>query len=232
MGYFEYDTGYYEPSEFEIKCEELMDMLRANVTDELKSELDTLRKENASMRDIVNNYDAKVKELESMKRKFQFEESTMRRQIEQEVRRERLSKILEDFQTTIYCVYNQGKERPKCDKCDDDRIVHFKSPNGRDMTETCSCKNHNPYYIVQEAECKEFKISDFETRRGQLVGWYSRHDIYGEDDDYYTSATFCSNKMYNGQDFSTIKYPYDVYFYDKETAQKYADWLNEKSGTA
>ena len=68
MGYLEYDTGYYEPSEFDEKCEELKDYLRDSVTKELKEKLETLQKENEHMKDIVDNYDAKVRELRRQKK--------------------------------------------------------------------------------------------------------------------------------------------------------------------
>lgn len=55
MGYWEYDTGYYEPSEFDEKCEELKDYLRDSVTKELKEKLETLQKENEHMKDIADN---------------------------------------------------------------------------------------------------------------------------------------------------------------------------------
>lgn len=68
MGYWEYDAGYYEPSEFDEKCEELKSYLRDSVTKELKKKLETLQKENEHMKDIVDNYDAKVRELEAAKK--------------------------------------------------------------------------------------------------------------------------------------------------------------------
>lgn len=128
MGCWEYDTGYYEPSEFDEKCEELKDYLRESVTKELKEKLETLQKENERMKDIVANYDTKVRELEAAKEKFEFNERNLREQIGSDVRRERLSKLLEGFQTTLYQIRNVGVEQPKCDKCDANRNVEFFSP--------------------------------------------------------------------------------------------------------
>lgn len=36
-----------------------------------------------------------------------------------------------------------------------------------------------------------------------------------------------ADKMYDGRDFASIDNYYNVYFRDKATAQKYADWLND-----
>lgn len=44
-------------------------MIKDNATQELKSELEQLREENAKMKDIVDNYNQKVEELEAEKKK-------------------------------------------------------------------------------------------------------------------------------------------------------------------
>ena len=221
MGYWEYDTGYYEPSEFDEKCEELKDYLRDSVTKELKEKLETLQKENEHMKDIVDNYDAKIRELETAKEKFKFDERNLRDKIKSEVRRERLSKLLEDFQTTLYQVRNVGVEQPKCDKCDTNRNVEFFSPSGRRYSEPCQCAKRLPYYAVDPSDCAEFRMLD-----GKLCGWYSRREL-SNDEDYYHNAQYVADKMYDGRDFASIDNYYNVYFRDEATAQKYADWLND-----
>lgn len=221
MSWWEYDVGYYEPPEFDEKCEELKDYLRESVTKELKEKLETLQKENERMKAIVNDYDAKVKELEAAKEKLRFDEQNLKYQIRNEVRRERLSKLLEDFQTTLYQVLNIGIEQPKCDKCDANRMVEFFSPSGRRYTERCSCAKKLLHYKVLPSHCVEFKLID-----DKLCGWYNLNrstDV----DVYFRNGELAVDKMYNGQDFASIGHCSDVYFRDEATAQKYADWLNE-----
>lgn len=222
MVYWEYDTGYYEPSEFDEKCEELKDYLRESVTKELKEKLETLQIENERMQDIVANYDAKVRELEAAKEKFKFSEQNLRDQIRSEVRRERLSKLLEDFQTTLYQVLNIGVEQPKCDKCDANRMIEFFSPSGQRYTEKCQCAKMLPHFEVRQANCVEFKLMG-----DKICGWYSRRDLSNTEEYYHSSGEYVADKMYDGRDFASIDNYYNVYFRDKETAQKYADWLNE-----
>lgn len=229
MSYYDYDEYYAEPSEFEEKCSELVQMLKDSATEELKSELGRLRKENAEMKDIVNNYNQKVKELEQAKRSYEWNEQSFREKITKEVRKLRLSKLLEDFQTTLYIVRNNGKDKPKCDKCDEEGYIHYLSPRGDEKKEKCECRDKIPFYEVEQADCCEFKIRD-EWGNEKIVGWYRRHisDRSGHDD-YYDSATYASDKIYNGTGFDKIVNYYYVYFRDKETAQEYADWLNKES---
>ena len=70
MGYYDSEIDYYEPSEFEEECENLKQMLRESVSHEIQQEIASLKIENARMKDIVNNYDTKVKELESAKQNY------------------------------------------------------------------------------------------------------------------------------------------------------------------
>lgn len=225
-----YDEPYYcEPSEFDEKCKELIDMLRESANEDIKDELERLRKENAEMKDIVNNYNKKVEELENAKRKYEFDERVLRHKIEGEVKKLRLSKMLEGFETTLYTVSNVGKEKPKCDKCDKDRYIHYFTPRGREQTELCECKVKSDFYVVEEAYCSEFSIQKNGDNAGQIVGWYKLKS--SNEDDYYVSATYAPNKIYKGQNFADLN-PNGIYFYDIETAQQYADWLNKENNNA
>ena len=210
MGYWEYDTGYYESSEFDEKCEELKDYLRDSVTKELKEKLETLQKENKHMKDIVDNYDAKVRELEAAKEKFKFDERNLRDKIRSEVRRERLSKLLEDFQTMLYQVLNIGVEQPKCDKCDANRMIEFFSPSGQRYTEKCQCAKRLPHFEVRQSDCSEFKLMG-----DKICGWYSRRDLSNTEEYYHSSGEYVADKMYDGRDFASIDNYHNVYFRDK-----------------
>ena len=97
-----YDEPYYcEPSEFDEKCEELIEMLRQSANEDIKAELEKLRKENAEMKEIFNNYNQKVRELEQAKRNYEFDEQRLRSKIESDVKKLRLSSLLEDFQNKL-----------------------------------------------------------------------------------------------------------------------------------
>jgi hypothetical protein len=201
-------------------------MLKDSATKDLKAELEQLRKENAEMKDIKNNYEQKVLELERAKRDYEWKENNLRYKIEQEVKRLRLSKLLEDFQTTLYCVRNTGKEKPKCDKCDENGYIDYLSPRGTKQREKCVCRDRGTYYTVESTYCSEFKIAEYgEERNNKIVGWYKLHS--DRDKEYYTSSEYASDKIYKGQDFDKIENYYYCYFRDEKTAQNYADWLNK-----
>ncbi len=211
--------GYYEPSKFEEKCEELMDMLRSHVTDEIK----------IKMKEIVDNYDAKVLELESEKRKYNFEVAKMKSQIESEVRKERLSKLLEPLKFHVWSIKNNPIKKPKCDKCDSDRYIHFKSPSGKDYIERCECACGIDFYEPRKEDIVELGLT--KENGDRLIGWYSEKQDHETGEDYYVEVVghYVEDKIYKGQPYEEISDPcWDVYFRSEEEAQKYADWLNEK----
>lgn len=219
------NNKYYEElSEFEEKCLELVQMIKDNAAEELKTELEQLREENTKMKDIVDNYNQKVEELEIEKKKYYWNEKALRSEIEKEVKKMRLGNLLKDFQTTFYTVRNVSKSKPKCDKCDKDGYIHYLSPRGREQKEKCQCRDEIPFYKVLESDCCEFRIENEYSIGEKIIGFYKLNP----EADYYETAIGVSDKIYDGRDFADIENHYYVYFRDKDTTQRYADWLNER----
>ena len=229
MSYYGWDAGDYEPSEFEEKCDELKTMIKQSALKEINDELVRLKSENTSMKSIVDNFNNKVKELEQEKQKYIWNENKLKEEITCQLRKERLSNLLDGFQTTLYTINNEGKKQPKCNKCDENRYIHFKSPSGKDMTELCECCRSNNFYVVKESECKEFRICDFsnDNRKGKLIGWYKLRRARDNDYDYYENSDYAYDSIYDNQPFEEVNRN-KIYFYDKDKAKEYTDWLNNK----
>lgn len=225
--YLEDYEDYFEPSEFDDKCNELIEFLKSKAKKEIQEELEKLRKENEELRPIKSALDKKFAELEREKENYKWKESLMRDQITRELKRARLSELLSDFTETLYVVRNKPIQQPKCDKCDENRRQWYTTPLGKKAYENCTCAEEIPHYIVKEAECSSFKICDWDSEfKGKLVGWY--RILHDRDYDYFESAVYAMNGLYKGELFENIKDFYHVYFKDKEKAQEYANWLNNK----
>jgi len=222
MSYYE-DDFYGEPSEFEQQIDEFKQSLINCVKENYIKEMDSLKKENAelqeikkNLRDIKNEYASKTRELENEKSK-----------IMQTVRRERLSELMKDFQVILYYADTMYQKKPKCDKCDDNRQIHFLSPAGKDCTEYCECSNTIPIYIPIEYKCSEFKINSKTNK--SLSMWFE--EKAEKDYDYYHSTTYVDyvydgNKSYD-EIFESTKH---AFFKNIDDCQKYCDWLNDKKG--
>ena len=215
------------PSEFEEKCLELMEIIKDKAAQELKAEFEQLREENAKMKDIVDNYNQKVEELEAEKKKYYLNKEALRSEITKEVKNIRLKNLLQDFQTTLYVVRNHGRSKPKCNKCDQNGFIHYLSPRGQEHRERCECQEPIPFYKVLESQCCEFRIESQEWQgQDRLVGFYTTGSLTTPYN--YERAIGVDNKIYDGRDFTNIQDYHDVFFRVKDTAQKYADWLNER----
>lgn len=157
-----YDYWNDEPSEYDMMIEDLKESLRESVREEIKDEIESLRNKLAELSDIRDNWSQKVKELEKEKCKYQ----EAARNAGYEAKKTRLSELMESIEHEAWTVrYRYEYIKPKCDKCDDKRQIHFKSPSGRDMSEDCECAKRKAVYHVEPL--KLFKISQRISKDGK-----------------------------------------------------------------
>ena len=236
MSYYDYED-YYEPSEFDEKVEEFKDYLRQSIKEETQNEIEKLRKENESLQKIKRDWDNLVKEYEDKKRELEYKI----RECESKASSKRLETLFEETGMNVIMYkpdYNHvyGK---KCNKCDDDRYIHFSSPSGKNYTEDCECsKTFLKFYP------KEFRLAEFRRNRRNgyhdekpMLFWFSRYRNYEDDYDGYTySSSDVEKHVYeSGDSYDELfekygQYSSGLYFKTEEDCQKYCDWLNEKSG--
>lgn len=136
-------------------------------------------------------------------------------------RRERLHSLLTAFNTPAWGVtYNYEYTQEKCDKCDKNGYIHFKSPQGNDVKEQCNCRNKICVYRPIEAE-----IVKFDDYRGAITPTYCYERNKNSDYDSYSNVS----TVYNGEDFEEINSYYGTVFLNKEDCQRYCDYLNSKN---
>ncbi|SCY99271.1 MULTISPECIES: hypothetical protein [unclassified Lysinibacillus] len=220
MSYYDEDF-YHEPSEFEMQIEQFKSSLLDSVKDEYKQQMENLQKENAELQEVKENFEAIKRDFANKERQLQIE----RNDLERKVRRERLSELTKDLQVIMYKVNSKRVENPKCEKCDANRRIHYKTPSGKDAYEKCECDFGERVYEPKEYMRIEFNICD------GMRAWYEIND-FGSRDEY---ARFDSNSQYaksvykEGMDFNTIEL-YSTFFKTKEECQAYCDYLNEQEG--
>lgn len=224
-----WEDDFYEPSEFDEKVAEWKEILRDSVKKEYQEEMERLRKENQELSEIKNNWNDKVRELEREKKSARRELDIAVEDAEKNAKRTRLYELLKPFLKTAYAVqYGYRYIHEKCNKCDKDGYIHFKSPSGRDMTEQCECRERKRFYAPVEVE--EFRLSQFIPKYGKLgdskIIFTYKRDKFSDGDE---RDDFCStSNIYDGQDFSMINHWSGIIFFDKKDAQAYCDYLNSK----
>ena len=134
----------------------------------------------------------------------------------------------------LYRVDYRYVYKPKCDKCDENRKIHFSSPSGREYEEDCECAKRYLKYLPKPYYCTEFRVNRHKTKENPypLMMWFKKYNDYSDDYDGYTyDASDLCRSIYNGEDFNEIeKRKTYTYFRDEEDCQRYCDWLNNKNG--
>ena len=210
---------FYEPSEFDILVDEFKEELRQSVKKEILDEIESLKNQLAALNDIKQNWDEKKRELEKATYEYKIKASAA----EREAKKMTLKELLEPLKKQVWGIkQNWEYVREKCDKCDKDGYIHYKSPQGREHTEQCDCRNKAATYTPVEAEIYEI---DGRPRRpgAKLVFKFEHTNMVSDWEDEFK---LCSD-VYDGRDFNDIIWHYGMIFYDKDKAQEYCDWLNE-----
>jgi len=216
-----YDTFYddfYEPSEFDVKVEEWKKELRESVKQEVKDEIQRLRKEVERLTDIRDNWDGKIAELNDKINEAEH----IKRNALTEAKKMTLKELLEPLKQEVWTVKCEWEYiREKCDKCDEYGYIRFKSPQGRELTEECSCREQKYFYSLIQPDLYEIRCNS----KGKIMKFLFVHNR-SLDEEHYVFA----DKVYNGQSFDSMYRCGSWYFYDKEKAQEYCDYLNKKVG--
>lgn len=219
MYYNDYDDFYDEPSEFEQQVDEFKNSLLKVVKQEYIEEMEKLKKENEELQEIKKNFEKIKSDYKEKERELKLNEST----IERRMRNARLSELMKDKEIIMYQASWKYMRVTKCNKCDDYRKVHFKSPSGKDATEECECAKRYTTYYPNEYIAYEIKLNSNKT----ISVWYKLEnydkDEYFEKDSKFAECVYDENMKY--EDVNA----YRTFFKSKEDCQKYCDWLNRNN---
>ena len=221
MSYYDEDF-YQEPSEFDELMEDLKANLASKVKTEISDELTLLRTENAELRDKVKNLNRLEREVAAAKRDYEQRAKNAEREAKAEAKRLSAGEMLEAIGSPKYTVTTVSVFGDKCEKCDDQREIHFTSPSGKDLTERCACHVKYVRWVIQEQIAWTAGVRD-----RKLMVWYARESVTRDPDRDYVYTKVLRNPA--GVDLSNLmKEPYDYGFSSKDEAQKLADALNQQ----
>lgn len=231
-----YEPDYHEPSTGELVYEEVRQLLLKAVKQEYIDEMERLRKENEELRpyrDQKQAFENKIQQLE-----WQYDHKV--HQAEENAKKMLMEDLLGENKLTCWRPKHKFIEQPKCDKCDDDRKIHFKSPLGKDMTENCSCSVKSSVYEPEETYLLRFTIKHKCKAGNHDSNFCSDRPIYR----YYAPRLFrdtkdetefifdyeCEKGCYrptDTDDFEKLN-EYNAVFSDYDRCKAYCDYLTEK----
>lgn len=212
---------FYEPSEFEIMIEDFKEELRSSVKKEYTDRIEHLEAELARLKDIRDNYDEKVRELNVAKQNAEIAAANA----ESAARKASLHKLLEPMRVDAWAIdHKTVYVKDKCDKCDAKRYLHYITPMGREAKEPCECSKQKYVFSLVEAEVYEL-VGRSGGSGVKIYYQYERQSDYDWDDRF--RITYRVYK--DGTAFEDIIFPADgIIFLNKEKAQEFCDWLNNK----
>lgn len=210
---YNYDDFYSETSEFEMQVEEFKTSLMNSIKGEYKAEMERLRKENAELKPIKDRM--QEIDLERKREKDDLEQAKL--YAFREAKKMRLTELLKDYKAVIYTVDSNRIYESKCDLCDDNRQVEYKTPLGRTAKEDCSCKTYTTKHEIREVDASY--IEHYSSEYGIKVGYY---------DEQREERVLPYHMYKDGTNYAAVTSW--TYFADKEEIQKYCDWLTAKEG--
>ena len=228
-----YEDDYWaEPSEFERQIEEFKDTLRNAVRDEIKEKIESLEKELAELKEFRDEKNKFIREYEAKIREVQREASaTIRaaKESEEKWKKARLYQLLGDYLTVGWKVGSSWEYGEKCDKCDDNRQIHFASPQGKEYKEDCQCAKKYYKYFPKEATLSRICVrkKNFNWNDKGETDFYNRYYTVTDDDDY--DRYEISSDIYTSSDIDYEKVnDYRAIFLNEEDCKKYCDWKTEQ----
>lgn len=225
--YYDYDDYWAELSEFDQQIEEFKDSLRNSVKDEIKEKITSLENELSELKEFRDEKDKFIQECESKVREAKREAEVAIRtakESEEKWKKARLHQLLGDYLTVGWKVGNSWEYGEKCNKCDENRKIHFTSPQGKKYTEDCQCaKRHYKYFPKEATLCKFYvRKENFgwdDNRYYTVVDCDDDYDRYERADHIYTSSDDIDYEKVNS---------YNAVFLNEEDCQKFCDWKNKQ----
>lgn len=215
MSYYYDDEFYTEPSEFDEEIESFKEALSKSIQKKFLDEMEELREENISLREFRDNKERYEQELKAAKAEYQRKMQDAERQANQK----KLKDLLNTFAVVGYRAELEYRQGPKCDKCDDNRKIHFVSPMGRNMTEECSCAKRIRTYSPKEVRMLKFYAGK------EIFNTYFEQTNRDRDYESYSFVAQIYDKT--KKPFEDVNY-FSTVFLQEDDCRQFCNWLNEQ----
>lgn len=215
--HFDEDDFYNETHEFDSLINDFKTSLLKKVKDDYVAEMEKLRQENRNLQHVKDKFEEIKKEYRQKERDLELKEKNM----ERTVRNERLSSLMKDFQIIMYRPSSATVKNPKCDKCDSNRRIKYKTPLGKEAYESCTCNKGKLVYSPKEHMASEFKIHRDKHRMSVYYKSSAERDgDYASHDSVFAETIWNSDMKYENLSY------YRTFFKTPEECQGYCDYLN------
>ena len=225
---FNWEEDYFEPSEFDQKIEEFKDELRTSVRQEIKDEVEKLRRENKKLQGIKKNFDVIKNDFE--KKKAECER--VMHEAEYNAKCARLSELMEPFKTIMWSITWEYRYKKKCDKCSVSRDVPVILPSGRTVSDDCKCSVKQMVYYPRKNALYEFNYftDDFRVFYKEIGDKGSRCFV-ADANSHDADVIINHDKSFDEIEKAVMDNMYTTFFTSAEECREFCDYLNKKNNT-
>jgi len=210
-----------DTTEYDEVAEELKGTLRAAVKTEITNKIEMLTNQNRELKEKLKGLDTLEREAVQAKARFDREYATAKYQAASEFRKEKLVELLAVIDERLYTVERVYLKREKCDLCNDNRQILYKTPSGREQAEMCVCATNDPRWQAVEVVAHEVSC-----RSGKLMLWWVPVNRY-EDADWVGSPKHLK-RAESATATEHAEDPTAFSFKDMASAQAVSDAANKK----
>lgn len=157
---FDYDDyDEFDHSYDSIDC--LMDDFREKLCDMIRGEMkDEIERQERELEELRDFRDRKA-EIEREHAEFLRKSKLEINRAEENAKKARLADLFAQYPLAAWRPHYEVVKPPKCDKCDEQRRIHFFSPSGVDHTEMCECDIGTAVYSPKPVELYEIWQSEW-----------------------------------------------------------------------
>ena len=239
MGYWDYEEPMWEPSEADELFDEIKSKLVDAAKDSLKSDMEYLKSRNEYLEKRNKELEDKVREVSSKESDLEYKSRNLRREVEREFYKTAIDDIFKDAleKSQLWFANNKPHEKPKCDKCDENRNWVLTWPDGTTTSKRCTCSQPDYWYEPEETwiESLRYMVSDSNYPSERYYRLNKSYQCIGDSrwNDYsykdfgiqFVYDKFCDDVI---EKRDQLTYGKNIGFTSKEECQKYCDWLNER----
>lgn len=224
----DYDDFYAEASDFKMQIDEFKQSLRKAVAQEWVDRMNALEKENAELQDIKKNFESIKEDYEKKKRECEWETKKAVSEAENNARRSRLRDLMKDVQHIFWDLETAYKYGEKCDKCNENRQILYKTPSGKDAFEDCKCAER--IAVMQPRMQMLYELALRDRNNKTINAWFQEHK--DTDDDWYTSTNYFGEKIVVEEDTDFTKLNLEdirkFFFRTYEKCEEFCNWYNSE----
>lgn len=239
MSYWDYDEPVWEPSEADELFDEMKSKLVEAAKASLKNDMESLKRRNEYLEKRNKELEQKAQEVSRKESDLDYKSRNIRREVEKEFYKTAIDDLFKDAieQSQLWFADNKPHEKPKCDKCDEDRNWVLTWPDGTTTSKKCTCSQPDYWYEPQETwiGTLKYKIKDSDYQSERYYRLDKSYQYTGDSRwDYCSSIDFGILFVYDKFCEDVIEkneqpgYGKRIGFKSKEECQKYCDWLNRQ----